>query len=202
MMLPDEMWKAIEPAPGWCWREKADRIYEIASEPFIGEAVEIGVYGGRSFLPLVAGVSTHGGRARGFDIYEPHKVSTEDGQKHWDTIDYQGVHNEVIELLKRFGYTGRLVEKMSSEEARSLYWACDIQYVHIDGSHRPWDAVEDIIMWSQRLSPRGFMLLDDTHWSELELACALMKHGDYELLETLNDPTPGVKGQTQIWRKR
>ena len=197
MPITAQMWERIDKAHGWCWREKADRIYDLACDG-VKDAVEIGVYGGRSFLPLVAGIVPRGGNVHGFDVYKSYRLPNAEHQKWWDELDFIEIEQSAKRLLNAFGFGGGLITRISSVEASRFYFDETLDYVHIDGSHRTWDALEDIVIWSRRLKPGGWLLLDDTNWTELGIPVELMKHSDFDKVEVLKGP----EMETTIWRKR
>jgi Methyltransferase domain len=203
MPLTDEIWQDIEAQPGWCWREKADLIMRVASRPEVMQAVEIGVFGGRSLLPLCLAVCRRGGVVWGFDIYQPHKMTTKADEEFWRDLPYSKIQTDARALLRRYGFSEFVIVAESSAQASKRFENDTIQYVHIDGSHRTWDAVEDIILWTRRLTPGGFLLIDDTDWPQLQLALELLRNSDLVHDETISNKGRGEgRGESQLWRKR
>lgn len=204
-MTAEEVWDQIKDEPGWCWREKSDFLYNLAAkaEPY-RNIVEIGVFGGRSLLPLVAGAEFNGGilrgsLVRGYDIYERHPAENKEGaQEWWDKIDYEKLHHGALTLMDRCGFKFSVIEKLSSVDASLLHGRDTLAILHIDGSHRTWDAMEDVMIWNRKLCVGGHLILDDTNWPELKPVVAMVNEGPFSLVATVAEEG---KGEMKVWVK-
>jgi Methyltransferase domain len=200
--ITDEVWALIDKQPGWCWRQKAELIYRVASEPQVKVGVEIGVFGGRSLLPLCMAILSKGGSVFGFDVYKKHRTTSGQGhQEWWDKLDFARLEADTKDLLEKYGGWKDIIHKTSSAVAVMQFENDSVQFIHIDGSHRTWDAMQDIVLWELVLAPGGYMLLDDTNLEELQPVLGMLKYSDLEKLETLKNPVDG-KSETQLWRKK
>ena len=199
LRLPDDVWESISSASGWCWREKAELIYTLTSSPNVRAGVEIGVFGGRSLLPMCLGLAKNQGIAYGYDPYEKHRVYQVD-QSYWDKLDYDGLMHEAMGLLSKYGISTDVLQRKRSLDA-SLNHPGGIQFLHIDGSHYMWDTVLDLALWTRKLDVGGWLLLDDTNYDAVVDSAVLLKPGGFEYSCTTFNDNPTAKGEAQLWQK-
>jgi predicted O-methyltransferase YrrM len=168
MNLFTEIEQALAKIPdGWCSLEKAQTLAAavIALRP--KNVVEIGVYSGRSFIPMAMALKEIGsGMAFGIDPYSAQaSAENEVGENKdwWGRLDhekiYQNFMSKIAELkLEQFA---RIVRKKSDDiSATPGLW---IDLLHIDGSHTD-QAVRDVQRFASHVRCGGLVFCDDISW--------------------------------------
>lgn len=159
---------------GFCWEEKALKIAEIIWTLKPRWSVEIGVYGGKSFIPIgtvISYIDKNQGlhRALGVDVWEanaaadcyentPHDVFWRN-QKLLDKVRneaFQHVNN--LQTLSVQLYIG------TSEQASKCFQQNEISFCHIDGNHSEQHVYRDISNWWSKIHTNGVIVLDDIGW--------------------------------------
>ncbi len=206
---PEDMTVAqlIEGMEGWCTPYKAQRLADLASAPGCKLAVEIGIFGGKSLLPVAYAFKKKGvGVIYGIEPWEADvAVETATGPGNddwWKSLDFNAIKRGFFtkamdcDLMRQI----RVLECPSDVGMRvfeSQRFAGKIDLVHVDGAHSYQASVGDSVRWFDLLSPGGHIVLDDVNWPTVRLA------SDYltavaELVETSSGDD---NGYFQIFRK-
>jgi len=150
---------------GWCSIEKACALagLVLAMKPQI--VVEIGTFGGKSFLPMVMALQHLGsGRAVGIDPYSKEASAAEEIGENatwWGNLDHESVMNQFLAFVKSFGldsYVHLIRQKSDDVEPPT-----NMDILHIDGSHTG-QAVRDAERYGPRVRLGGIAVADDTRW--------------------------------------
>ena len=195
--------------PGWCTPEKALHIAEtvIAEKPRL--VVEVGVFGGRSFLPMVLALEHIGGQgfAVGLDAWS-NAAATEgmdlhdaDDKKHveyWGKMDLASIMAKVGGYIeqRRLWHRCALIQGRSNEVFR-IFQPFAIDLLHIDGNHTELASCRDVRTWLPLVRPGGAVFFDDTNWPSTQAALRLLEM-DCKL-EATRSPTPGT--EYRLYRK-
>jgi hypothetical protein len=148
----------------------ADLIVSLRLRTF----VEIGVYKGRSLLPIATMFRVLGeGTAIGIDPWSAqHALQHDDHafdadsanawveQQPWDET-YQGVADR-IELYGLSDHCQLI--RMTSEEAAPQFADGSVDMVHIDGNHDRAAVERDVELYLPKLKAGGVLVLDDATW--------------------------------------
>ena len=187
-------WKA---AAGWCTEEKARWLATLVTERRATSALEVGVFGGKSFLPMAAAMTCWGGIAYGVEpwsseisIAEPTNIKND---LWWTSVDMRAVKSNFYIAVARLGLASqvRMLES-PSDQARHVFAEKRFDLIHIDGSHAPGQALRDVRQWSPLLSPGGVLVLDDITWPSLADARAFAeKH--FKLLDVREEAAAYVQ---------
>lgn len=159
---------------GWCTAEKAKVLVDLVLQERPSTVVEIGVFGGSSFVPLVMAVANVGaGKVIGIDPWT--KVDALEGmaepanKKWWsEAFDYDEVHRGCVERLQSLGLPQFWeLRRMTAEKAVSDFDRCSINLLHLDGNHSEGPAIRDVKQYFPRLAAGGIIIVDDVDWKEL-----------------------------------
>lgn len=171
---------------GWCSVAKAHTLAAavLALRPDV--SLEIGIWGGRSFIPMAMAHKEIGkGIVIGVDPWSP--TASVEGQvheadrKHWSSADHEGVYRDFMGHIERLGLGGcvRILRSKSDDvppqEGIGLY--------HSDGNHGP-QAIKDVERFAPKVRSGGLAFLDDLGWSGnyvLESSKKLLSFGFSEL---------------------
>lgn len=171
--------------PGWCTTEKAEIMAHIILADRPGLIVEVGVFGGRSFLPLaLANASNPAGLCVGIDPWsraaaiegmDPHDADEQKNIEYWSTVPLGDVHRRCIEAIEGYQLwkTTALIQARA-ENVACLFRAASIDFLHIDGNHSPVTSCRDVNLWLPRCSIGATIVFDDTDWPSTRQALDLM----------------------------
>jgi predicted O-methyltransferase YrrM len=178
--LIENVHKAHRSLDGWCSLEKALDLCRLVLNNNCRTVVEIGVFGGRSMIPMAHALS-HLDEGAVFGI-EPFQnqiaIETQTGEINdlwWQRVDFVSVKSRLYRYIAEngLGKTAKMIE-LSSDEALAAFSMRgserSIDLLHIDGSHSPVQALRDVTNWTRLLGPRGIVVLDDVLWDTVQPA--------------------------------
>jgi len=194
MDIPDlEYIKNVVPElHGWCTVEKAIQLYNLVLEHTNPLCVELGVFAGRSFLPLSLGATYKGGNAIGIDAWS--KEACEQGindianTEWWNKIDYDFFYDYTKKVLHDaiLSNTTKLI-RSKSVDAVSQFESKSISVLHQDSNHSELVSVEEVNLWYDKVKIGGHWVFDDTDWSTTQTAQILLLEKGYELMFSEKD---------------
>jgi predicted O-methyltransferase YrrM len=150
---------------GWTTLPKACALASLtlAIKPIT--AVEIGIWAGRSMLPVAMALKTIGsGIITGIDPYSPQESAKSEvgaNADWWGSADHQAIKQKFLSFVRYFQCEQfvRHIEKPSDE----VEWTKAIQLLHIDGSHTD-QAVRDAERFGKHVTLGGIVVMDDINW--------------------------------------
>jgi predicted O-methyltransferase YrrM len=173
---------------GWCSREKAERMMELVRKVKPHKYVEIGVFGGSSFLPTAAAMHFEGrGIAIAVDPWS--NASCVEGMDSanaawWAQIDLDKILNGFRQMMSWYNLDGRYcVFRMTSKQALDHFWNNSIDILHIDGNHSTDSALFDVTNWLPKVRKGGYIWFDDANWPSTKVAV------DYLMQSCILDPS-------------
>lgn len=158
--------QSMDQLTGWCTKFKAFKLIDLVIEKKAEIVVEVGVWGGRSLVPMAYALKQLGhGKVYGIDPWSS-TASTEGMDKinkdWWGAIDheiiYQGLAQK-IELFELSNYVELI--KSTSVDAEPI---ADIDLLHIDGNHSEETSLYDAMKWAPLVKTGGYIVFDDTTW--------------------------------------
>ncbi|HEX2943274.1 MAG TPA: class I SAM-dependent methyltransferase [Rhodopila sp.] len=208
MGLPAEVARLILEAErrleGWCSRQKAVCLAELvlAERPLV--AVEIGVFGGRSLVPIAAALRHNGaGAIYGIEAWSPavavENTINDEHDSWWTTVEFDRIKHEFCQFVADTKLTSQ-VRIIEAPSVRAAGVFDTIDFLHIDGSHSILNAAEDVILYARKVRPGGIVVFDDVDWDSTTLARGLL---DYlcEPAQMLTDAETG-KALCAVLRRR
>ena len=186
MPLPDYIFQLH----GWCPREKGERMYNLVKDTRAELTVELGVYGGRSFIPMVYGHKDGGhGKAVGVDPWATsdsiaNYPPSDPNYEWWDSIDHNNIYNIFQAVLAANDLTAFCeIHRKKSTEVVDMFEDGSIDVLHQDGNHSVESSVWEVNAFANKVKPGGYWIMDDTDWDTTKEAQAkLLRHG-YDLVE-------------------
>ncbi len=154
---------------GWCSHEKAAVLIDLVLKVKPWVVVEIGVWGGKSLVPMAAALQFNGeGKIYGIDPWSNtasiEEVMHPDNKAFWGKVDHEAVFQRLSHKIDLFGMKGQIeLWKMSSEEAPPIE---DIDILHIDGNHSEKTSYADVTKWVPLVKKGGWIIFDDMSWYE------------------------------------
>ncbi len=179
---------------GWCTKEKAERLMNIIVNTSADMYVEIGVFGGSSFLPAIAALD-YQNKGYGYAI-DPWAVAPclegYDGENYawWSKVNYEKILLGFVSSMKEANLEHRYwVLRMTSKEALSLFETDTIKVLHIDGQHSEVSSLFDVMHWLEKVAPNGRIIFDDANWPMTQKAVDyLLQHCTLDPDSYLGDP--------------
>jgi predicted O-methyltransferase YrrM len=164
---------------GWCSLRKALWLAELVSSSNAIRICEIGVYGGRSLLPMAIAAR----RRQDAVAYavEPWSNSVavacatnKENDQWWRRVDLKAIKDRFLSAVMAYNLTGivKTIE-LSSNEARVAFLVDPsnrFDILHIDGSHAEAQALADVVDWLPLVAPGGIIVLDDIDWDTVKMA--------------------------------
>lgn len=152
--------------------------------------VDIGVYKGRSLLPLAYVIGKNDGKAIGIDPYlnEIAKEYDVDDEKRElintfiDNLDFDALYNDVIMNIEKFELSDycKIIRKPSSEAVADLIRSkIKIDIIHIDGNHDTINVQEDADKYLPLLNDGGFVVFDDIDWDSVNKVYTKIKEENF-----------------------
>lgn len=170
---------------GWCSLDKAGCIIDCMDDVFTRVSdpvcVEIGVYGGKSIIPVALEMKRHGaGKIYAIDPWdnsEAVKGYEEKDYAFWSTVDMQGIYNIFITLLEENDCRDivEIIRKPSDEAPHIL----DIDFLYIDGQHTV-QAIRDAKKYASQVKIGGYCVADDINWGDVSLVPTFLKSMGFE----------------------
>jgi hypothetical protein len=169
---------------GGCDLTKAKLITELIIENKLLKCVDIGVWRGRSFAPMVIACELIGGHAYGVDPYTaecmdesdlPTDIVTE-LRRVIPTLNFEKIYQNVNDLLcKNFSHFS-LIRKSAKDAICSGEIPAVIDLVHIDGNHDRDLVTLDVDYYLPRVRPNGYIIMDDLYFDTVKSVLPKLDH--------------------------
>lgn len=173
--------------PGWCTPAKATVLAELVLQHRPQLLVEIGVFGGRSFIPMALALQEAAlptAMAYGIDPWsaaaaiEGMDLHDADDQKHvayWTGIPLAAVHRRCADVMDAHNlWDCAALLQARSENVAHLFAPASIDFLHLDSNHTELVSCRDVTTWLPALHPDGIFIMDDTDWPSQRAARALI----------------------------
>jgi len=167
MNLPDQIQEALRNNPhGWCSEEKAHVLASCVTAMGGGTVCEIGLYTGRSFLPMALAIKHAGrGNAIGIDAWDG-KVAAEgedEANANWweKAVPHPTIEQMFRENMAELGVSD--ICQIIKDDSANVKPPDRIDVLHIDGSHKE-KALQDTMRFACNVVIGGFVILDDLSW--------------------------------------
>lgn len=170
---------------GWCCLNKAgcliDYTKDICDRYDNPVTVEIGVYGGKSFMPVALELKRHQkGTAYAIDPWTAEEA----------TKGYEGVHKDFwnqipLDFFKEMFYG--LIDSYQLEKFVQIFQKpsdnveppAEIHLLYIDGQHTD-QALRDAERFATKVVSGGYCLVDDVKWGEVEKVPSYLENIGFE----------------------
>ena len=171
---------------GWCTIEKARKIIELVGQKKPVLSVELGVYAGRSLVPLAV-ASKHcnpSSKVIGIDAWSKDASlegeNSKENDEWWAKIDYNYFLNYTFDLLKRF-QVNDVTElwKVRSVDVSHKFEDESIDILHQDSNHSEQVSCDEVELYWNKVKKGGYWIFDDTNWTTTHKAQKLLVEFGY-----------------------
>ena len=154
---------------GWCSHSKASILIDIINRKQATTIVEIGVWGGKSLIPMAHALKTLGkGKIYGIDPWNNHEsivgVMDHANINYWSRVDHEAVFQTLLYNIDRFGLEDQV--ELIRDTSANADPIPDIDLLHIDGNHSNGASYLDVTKWVPLVKPGGWIVVDDINWHE------------------------------------
>ncbi|OGM22833.1 hypothetical protein A2961_01555 [Candidatus Woesebacteria bacterium RIFCSPLOWO2_01_FULL_39_21] len=181
--------KIVESLPGWCTPKKAQRLFDLVIESNSQITCELGVFGGRSFIPMALAHKQKGtGFALGIDAWRKEAslegTNSPENNEYWSKINY-------IEVYRKCTHAIRVNEvddfcsliRMRSQDAGFLIADNVIDILHQDSAHNIETITAELNLWVPKVKIGGYWVADDLLWEEAKKGYAKLPEFGLEMIE-------------------
>jgi len=150
---------------GWCTIEKSNAMAKLIVETRPEIIVEIGVFGGRSLMPMAMACQYNKfGKVYGIDPWTVDAALKDVQEKAnldwWAKVDYEAIYRDCLQrILDQQATSVATLFRTTSEKASFLFDRVDM--LHIDGNHSEALSTQDVFLWLPKVPSGGHIWLDD-----------------------------------------
>ncbi len=163
---------------GWCTPRKALWLAGLIQGNNIQRIGEIGVYGGRSLIPMaLAARGRPGAAVYAIEPWDNHiavaHATNAGNDQWWRDVDLAHIKQTFITAVLSCGLTEIIkTVELPSNDARIGFSVAGVKFnlLHIDGSHAEPQALADVMNWLPLVAPGGIIILDDIGWDTVAKA--------------------------------
>lgn len=198
-MITTSINEIVENLPGWCTAEKAGILYDLVKNSDAQLVVELGVFGGRSLVPMALACKDKGsGKVIGIDSWRKdeslHGTNAPENNEWWEKLDF----NSIYKIAKAAILTNGLLDyaeliKTSTQQYAGHNSDESIDIIHQDSAHNVETITEELELWIPKLKTGGYWIADDTDWIEAKDGYKKLPEYGLELVEDHH--------KWQIWKK-
>lgn len=182
--------ESVYDLPGWCTKEKTERLFKLVIDNKPNLTVEIGIFGGRSFIPLGLGHKENKkGLIVGIDPYSPlSSVSNYDvndpNYRWWNNVNHEDIYKIFLNALNKYDLEAySKIYRNKSNEVINTFEDESIDILHQDGNHTVNVSSEEVELYHNKVKKGGYWIMDDTNWVTTKNAQRLIVEKGYELYE-------------------
>lgn len=155
--------------PGWCMLDKAEHLALLALDKAPKLIVEIGVFGGRSLIPLGLAAQQYGGKVYGVDPWRNDACLEGDVGKEnaewWGSLNIEAIYQAACAGVKKFRLDATVeLLRMMDHEALTRFEDNSIGILHVDGNHSSEVSRRYIEQWGPKIEQGGYLIMDDIDW--------------------------------------
>jgi cephalosporin hydroxylase len=172
---------------GWCTKEKALTLMNLVYQIRPNLSVELGVFGGKSLLPIGIASSSvkQTSKVIGIDAWEStaslEGTNSKENDEWWANINYNEMF-EYTQALMKTNKVDSVIElwKCKSSDAVVKFTDESIDLLHQDSNHSEEISCEEVEMYWNKVRHGGYWVFDDTNWETTKKAQQLLLSKGYQ----------------------
>ena len=174
-----ELLSASNQLEGWCSPQKSMLLYHLIREYNPQTVVEIGIYGGRSIVPMAAALKeNNSGHVFGIETWSGSAATSYRtniaNDFWWMNIDFGSIKRNFLEFILKHNLheTIKIIES-PSDKCHTVFDRIDM--LHIDGGHSAFGAAQDVINYASKVPSGGIIVYDDINWPSTSAGLELLR---------------------------
>jgi predicted O-methyltransferase YrrM len=176
--LKEGITNAVNSLEGWTTPERALEMAELILEHKPKIVVELGVFGGRSLIPMAMALrhSNHGGKIFGVDPWKIEAALEAENEKNrewWKGIDLEQIRRGAVNAIWAHLLDPWAVILQTSSQYAADVWAV-IDILNIDGNHSEIASCRDVELYLPKVPIGGFIWMDDCDWPSTQRALRML----------------------------
>lgn len=157
---------AATSCPGWCSAAKAATLASLVVGLRPSYSLEIGIYGGSSFIPLALAHKEIGfGKVIGVEPWSREVAiamqTTNEDREWWANQNMEALRDGFFQRLREHQLED--VAEIVQNTSRNYNPTHAVGILHVDGAHND-EAITDVVRFSKLVIPGGFCVMDDLKW--------------------------------------
>lgn len=171
--------------PGWCTKDKAERLYRLVCESDADTSLEINVLGDISFLSLALAHKDNGlGSVIKVDPYDkPQIIPSYDRDdpnfKWWFDLNEYGLYNSFVSSIYEYDLCDQIEHYYYNDgvDAIELFEDESIDIIHCSAT------CEEVELYHTKVKEGGFWVLNDCEWGSTIPTLKLLEQKGFVLYE-------------------
>lgn len=170
---------------GWCTPEKGVDLADLILEYKPTNAIEIGVFGGRSLFAMAMAMQQLGRVATGIDPWV--KAATLIGQddensRWWASIDIESIYRQFVQSVHDLSLLDACQWlRGDSQNVAPLIADGSIEFFHLDSNHSEFISCRDVTTWAPKMANKSIWVMDDTDWHTQTTAVDMIQDAGFSL---------------------
>ena len=170
--LINEIKKILPSIHGWCSPDKAIKFVEIIINTQPNICLEIGVFGGSSYIPQAMALQCNKkGIIYGIDPWRNdtalEEMISDEHKKWWGELNLEKIYQDFLLLIKKYNLEDCCkIIRDKSENVSDQFQDESICLLHIDGNHSQALSYKDAVNYLPKLKVGGICFFDDIFWKE------------------------------------
>ncbi len=155
---------AMQDLSGWCSEKKAAVLIDLILEEKPQIIVEIGVFGGKSLIPMAIALRELGkGCIYGIDAWRFEEamfgLDFSIDRMFWSCLDYNSIYQSLLSKISDLKLQPFVILIQSSSQEASFIKPIDL--LHLDGNHSDEISLLDVIKWTPFVRKGGLIVFSD-----------------------------------------
>lgn len=192
--VKEQALKAMDDLDGWCSKEKASIMIDFAMMLNAKTIVEIGVYGGKSLIPMAYALKELGyGKVYGIDPWSSSaSIEGMEGinREWWGNLNHDAILRRLKTKIAQLGLALQITLIRNTSATAPII--SDIDILHIDGNHSDEASMIDVTKWVPLVRSGGLIFFDDINWLNEGLAVSWLDRNCIRLTEFIGDNIWGI----------
>jgi predicted O-methyltransferase YrrM len=157
---------------GWCSVDKAIKLINCIDEIKPDICIEIGVFGGSSFIPQALALKHLGkGKIFGIDPWDVgctlEEMKGEKDREWWSGVGIESIYRHFMDNVNLLGVKDFCeIIRDKAENVHTKFEDESVGILHIDGNHSESLAYKDATLYLPKLKIGGYIFFDDIDWKE------------------------------------
>lgn len=178
----------IHPLHGWCSYEKGQRLAILAIDMNAQVIVEVGVFGGRSLIPMALGCQFKGsGVVMGIDPWAKDAAlegKNDNLNNDWwgNVVDLELIFSSFVKYVDKYALRDHCKYlRMKSNEAVDQFADKSIDIFHQDSNHSEEVSCAEVEKWISKMKTKSAWICDDTEWPTIQKSLRLIESYGFKI---------------------